>query len=85
MEFKWDKSTGEFTFTSYTDSTYTTVQSTAMVSDSGSYTHWNEGTPENITGLRYFLFTTSSDSNHGTGTIVLDNLEFQKGVSTWIE
>ncbi len=85
MEFKWDKSSGEFTFTSYTDATYTTVQSTAMVSDSGSYTHWNSGTPENITGLRYLLFTTNNDSWHGTGTIILDNLEIQKGVSTWIE
>ena len=56
-----------------------------MVSDSGSYTHWNSGTPENITGLRYLLFTTNNDSWHGTGTIILDNLEIQKGVSTWIE
>ena len=85
MEFKWDKSTGEYTFTSYTDATYTTIQSTAMVSDSGSYTHWNSGTPTNITGLRYLIFTTTNDSKHGQGTIVLDNLEIQKGVSEWLE
>ena len=85
MEFKWDKSTGEFTFNSYTDATYTTLQNTAMVSDSGSYTHWNQGTPENITGLRYLLFTTNNDSWHGAGTIILDSVKVQKGVSTWLE
>ena len=72
-------------FTSYTDATYTTVQTTAMVSNTGSYTHWNSGTPTNITGLRYLLFTTNNDSWHGAGTIILDSVKVQKGTTTWLE
>jgi hypothetical protein len=85
-QMSFDKSTGTQVYSLYSDSDYKTqlVTSTQSASSNNGTPDWVDGTPTDITGLRYIMIHSVADGSKGNYTLAFDNIKIQKGRTTWL-